>query len=223
MPEIYLALVSWGCCSRILKFGHYIPVSIKWNFLLSNYRSWLQIVKWVDLCNFCSYFMNCCYCRNCLVYSLNSMLSHMPLVLDPAEGLESEYPHFFYLPRIEPSVLSCSPAPPPKNSQNLCNPLWRALASKLLNRLSSVTPFYKWEAMSFHHILSDLVSDFGKGPKRGFNNFFKTYFLNLPNLHSPLWRALASKPLNRLWSVTPFRNGKLWSFTTYFRIWSLIF
>ena len=28
--------------------------------------------------------------------------------------------------------------------------------------------FYKWEAMSFHHILSDLVSDFGKGPKRGF-------------------------------------------------------
>ena len=30
--------------------------------------------------------------------------------------------------------------------------------------------------MSFHHILSDLVSDFGKGPKRGFK---KTSFLNL--------------------------------------------
>ena len=61
-----------------------------------------------------------------------------------------------------------SPPPPPKNLPNLCNPLWRALASKPLNRLSSVTPFYKWEAMSFHHILSDLVSDFGKGPKRWF-------------------------------------------------------
>ena len=59
----------------------------------------------------------------------------------------------------------CPPAPPEKN---LRNPLWRALVSKQLNRLSSVTPFYKWEAMSFHHILSDLVSDFGKGPKRGF-------------------------------------------------------
>ena len=55
-----------------------------------------------------------------------------------------------------------------KNSQNLHNPLWRALASKPMNQLSIVTPFYKWEAMSFHHILSDLVSDFGKGPKRGF-------------------------------------------------------
>ena len=53
---------------------------------------------------------------------------------------------------------------------------WRALASKPLNRLSSVTPFYKWEAMSFHHILSDLVSNFGKGPKRGFK---KTFFLKL--------------------------------------------
>ena len=60
-----------------------------------------------------------------------------------------------------------SSSSPPKNSQNLRNPLWRALASKPLNRLSSVTPFYKWEAMSFHHILLDLVSDFGKGPKRG--------------------------------------------------------
>ena len=38
--------------------------------------------------------------------------------------------------------------------------------SKPLNRLWSVTPFYKWEAMIFHLIFSDLVSDFGKGPKR---------------------------------------------------------
>ena len=30
--------------------------------------------------------------------------------------------------------------------------------------------------MSFHHILSDLVSNFGKGPKRGFK---KKLFLNL--------------------------------------------
>ena len=30
--------------------------------------------------------------------------------------------------------------------------------------------------MSFHHILSNLVSDFGKGPKRGFK---KTFFVNL--------------------------------------------
>ena len=36
-------------------------------------------------------------------------------------------------------------------------------------------------------------------PKGGLKkNLFKTYFLNLPNLCSPLWRALASKPLNRL-------------------------
>ena len=66
---------------------------------------------------------------------------------------------------------STSPAPPPKNSQNLRNPLWRDLASKLQYRLSSVTPFYKWEAISFHHILSDLVSDFGKGPKIGFKKY----------------------------------------------------
>ena len=32
--------------------------------------------------------------------------------------------------------------------------------------------------MIFYHILSDLVPDFGKGPKRVFeNNFLKTYFL----------------------------------------------
>ena len=31
--------------------------------------------------------------------------------------------------------VSSSPAPPLKNSQNLHNPLWRALASKPLNRL----------------------------------------------------------------------------------------
>ena len=48
--------------------------------------------------------------------------------------------------------------------------------SKLLNRLWSVTPFYKWEAMIFHHIFSDLISDFGKGPKRGFKKNW-TYFL----------------------------------------------
>ena len=81
-----------------------------------------------------------------------------------------------HLPRIEPSVLLLSSSPP-KNSQNLRNPLWRALASKPLNQLSSVTPFYKWEAMSFHHILLDLVSDFGKGPKRGFKKTcFKLIF-----------------------------------------------
>ena len=102
------------------------------------------------------------------------------------------------------------------------------LASKPRNWLSSVKPFYKWEAMSFHHILLDLVSDFGKGPKSFFlilffKTLFKTYFLNLPNLHSPLWRALASKLLNWLWRSHHFRNGKPWSFTTYFRIWSLIF
>ena len=61
-----------------------------------------------------------------------------------------------------PALLLLSSSP--KNSQNLRNPLWRALASKPLNRWSSVTPFYKWEVMSSHHILSDLVSDFGKGP-----------------------------------------------------------
>ena len=31
--------------------------------------------------------------------------------------------------------------------------------------------------MIFHHILSDLVSDFLKGSKRGFKYFFWTYFL----------------------------------------------
>ena len=29
----------------------------------------------------------------------------------------------------------------------------------------------------FHHILSDLVSNFGKGPKRGLKNYFWTYFM----------------------------------------------
>ena len=42
------------------------------------------------------------------------------------------------------------------------------VVSKPLNQLLSVAPFYKWEAMIFRHIFSDLVSDFGKGPKRGF-------------------------------------------------------
>ena len=116
-----------------------------------------------------------------LVICINS---YVRLIKKYISGLELKCP-----PLLSPSLL--------KNLPNLRNPLWRALASKPLNRLSSVTPFYKWEAMSIHHILSDLVSDFGKGPKRGFN-FFYTYFLNLPNLCSPLWRAIASKPLNRL-------------------------
>ena len=71
-----------------------------------------------------------------------------------------------YLPRIEPSVL---------------------LLSKSLNRLSSVTPFYKWEAMSFHHKLSNLVSHFGKGPKRWFKkkNLFSELAKSLqPTLES---------------------------------------
>ena len=51
------------------------------------------------------------------------------------------------------------------------------VVSKLLSQLWSVTPFYKWEAMIFHHIFSNLVSDFGKGPKRGFKtNFFGLIF-----------------------------------------------
>ena len=74
---------------------------------------------------------------------------------------------------------SCS-SPPPKNSQNLCNPLWRALASKPLNRLSSFTPFYKWEAMMNLHILSDPVSDFWKCPKKGFKKSYLRRFL-VPN------------------------------------------
>ena len=73
--------------------------------------------------------------------------------------------------------VSCSP---PRN------PLWRALASKLLNQLSSVTPFYKWEAMSFHHILSDLVSDFGKGPKRGFKKKLNLFSELAKSLHPTL-------------------------------------
>ena len=83
--------------------------------------------------------------------------------------------------------VSCSPPPaaPPKNSQNLRNPLWRALASKPLNQLSSVTPFYKWKTMSFHHILSDLVSDFGKGPKRGFKVLFVDLFSELAKSWQP--------------------------------------
>ena len=74
---------------------------------------------------------------------------------------------------------SCSPAPPaPKNSQNLCNPLWRALASKPLNRLSSFKPFYKWEAMMNLHILSDPVSDFWKCPEKGFKKKLFTAFFS---------------------------------------------
>ena len=48
--------------------------------------------------------------------------------------------------------------------------------SKPLNQLWSVTPFYKWEAMIFHHIFSDLVSNFGKGPKREFKKTFLDLF-----------------------------------------------
>ena len=63
---------------------------------------------------------------------------------------------------------------------NLRNPLWRALASKPLNRLSSVTPFYKWEAMMNLHILSDPVPDFWKCPKKGFKKSYLRRFL-VPN------------------------------------------
>ena len=107
-----------------------------------------------------------CCCYFILVYYY--YLAHICSFVHPISGLE---------PKCPPALLlSCSPAP--KNSQNLCNPLWRALASKPLNQFSSVTPFYKWEAMSFHHILSDLVYDFGKGPKRVFLKYkFWTYFL----------------------------------------------
>ena len=50
------------------------------------------------------------------------------------------------------------------------------VVSKLLSRLWSVTPFYKWEAMIFHHIFLDLVSNLGKGPKRGFKKTFLDLF-----------------------------------------------
>ena len=73
------------------------------------------------------------------------------------------------------SDYSSSCSPPPKNLPNLCNPLQRALACKPLNQLWSVTQFYKWEAMIFHHKLSDLVSKFGKGPKRGFKNILDLF------------------------------------------------
>ena len=70
---------------------------------------------------------------------------------------------------------------------NLCIPLWRALASKQLNRLSSFTPFYKWEAMMNLHILSDPVSDFWKCPKKGLKKSYLRHFL-VPNFaarHAP--------------------------------------
>ena len=44
----------------------------------------------------------------------------------------------------------------------------RALAAKPLNWSWNVTPFYKLEYMIFHHILLDLASKFGMGPRRGF-------------------------------------------------------
>ena len=39
--------------------------------------------------------------------------------------------------------------------------------------------------MSFHHILSDLVSDFGKGPKRGFKKTFFDLFSELAKSSQP--------------------------------------
>ena len=51
------------------------------------------------------------------------------------------------------------------------------VVSKPLNPFLSVAPFYKCEAMIFHHIFSDLDSNFGKGPKGGFKKTLVTYFL----------------------------------------------
>ena len=39
--------------------------------------------------------------------------------------------------------------------------------------------------MSFHHILSDLVSDFGKGPKRGFKKMCLNIFSELAKSSQP--------------------------------------
>ena len=39
--------------------------------------------------------------------------------------------------------------------------------------------------MIFHHILSDLVSDFGKGPKRGFKKLFLDLFSELAKSLQP--------------------------------------
>ena len=63
---------------------------------------------------------------------------------------------------------------------------------------------YKWEAMIFHNIISDLVPNFGKGPKRVKQTFTKTYFLprerligstkiQLKNLKFGIWYPNLSK------------------------------
>ena len=78
-----------------------------------------------------------------------------------------------------------------KNLPNLRNPIWRALASKPLN------PLMGSHVLSPHTFGSGFR--FWKGSQKGvLKKLFFIYFLNLPNLRSPLWRALASKPLNRL-------------------------
>ena len=71
---------------------------------------------------------------------------------------------------------------------NLHNPLWRALASKPLNQLSSFTPFYKWEAMMNLHILSDSVSDFWKCPKKGLKKSYLRRFLVPNQTHATIAR-----------------------------------
>ena len=53
--------------------------------------------------------------------------------------------------------------------------------------------------MSFHHILSDLVSDFGKGPKRGFlKNFFKNLFSELAKSSHPTLESSSIKTTEQI-------------------------
>ena len=61
-------------------------------------------------------------------------------------------------------MINISGLEPPKNLQNLHIPLRRALASKPLNQIVKCHTILEMGS----HILSDLVYDFGKGPKRGF-------------------------------------------------------
>ena len=80
--------------------------------------------------------------------------------------------------------MSSSSSPPLKNSQNLCNPLWRALTSKPLNRLSSVTLFYKWEAMSFQYFqIWFLILE--RVPKGGLKKLVKNLFSELAKSSQP--------------------------------------